>query len=134
MDPKNITLEITESLAVDEMEKAIKTLFAIRNLGCRVALDDFGTGYSALNHIRSLPINTIKIDKSFVSDMSKSNFSQAFVKTIADLADSLKMDVCVEGVEQSEQINMLEQYPINLAQGFFFDKPLTKEEFGKKYL
>ena len=134
VDPKNITLEITESLAVDEMEKAIKTLFAIRNLGCRVALDDFGTGYSALNHIRSLPINTIKIDKSFVSDMSKSNFSQAFVKTIADLADSLKMDVCVEGVEQSEQINMLEQYPINLAQGFFFDKPLTKEEFGKKYL
>ncbi|SDB35220.1 diguanylate cyclase (GGDEF) domain-containing protein [Pseudobutyrivibrio sp. YE44] len=134
VNPKNITFEITESLAVDDMDKAVKTLFAIRNLGCRVALDDFGTGYSALNHIRSLPINTIKIDKSFVSDMSKNNFSQAFVKTIADLADSLNMDICVEGVEKSEQMDMLEQLPINLAQGFFFDKPLTKEEFGQKYL
>ena len=112
----------------------VKILKAIRELGCRVALDDFGTGYSSLNHIRSMPIDTIKIDKAFVSEMDSDHFSEAFVKTISELADSLDVDVCVEGVEMDKQVDMIGKFSVNLAQGFFFDKPLSRGEFEKKYL
>ncbi len=134
IDPKSLTLEVTESLAINDMERMIKILEAIRALGCRVALDDFGTGYSSLNHIRSMPIDTIKIDRAFVSDMGSDHFSEAFVKTIAELADSLDVDVCVEGVEYDKQIDMIGKFSVNLAQGFYFDKPLTRDEFEKRYL
>ncbi|QFJ54361.1 bifunctional diguanylate cyclase/phosphodiesterase [Pseudobutyrivibrio xylanivorans] len=134
IEPKNLTLEITESIEVTEMDNVVNTLFKIRNLGVRVALDDFGTGFSSLNHIQKLPINTIKIGRSFVSDIDTNDFSKAFVKTISDLADSLHMDICVEGVEDSKHVDLLGDYAVNLAQGFFFDKPLTKEEFGEKYI
>lgn len=134
IDPRNLTLEVTESLAIDDMEWMVHILEAIRNLGCRVALDDFGTGYSSLNHIRSMPIDTIKIDKAFVSDMDSDCFSERFIKTIAELADSLDVDVCVEGVEMDKQIDMLGKFSVNLAQGYYFDKPLTKGEFEKKYV
>ena len=134
IDPKSLTLEVTESLAINDMERMVKILEAIRALGCRVALDDFGTGYSSLNHIRSMPIDTIKIDRAFVSDMGSDHFSEAFVKTIAELADSLDVDVCVEGVEYDKQIDMIGKFSVNLAQGFYFDKPLTRDEFEKRYL
>lgn len=134
INPRNLTLEVTESLAINDMEWMVKILKAIRELGCRVALDDFGTGYSSLNHIRSMPIDTIKIDKAFVSEMDSDHFSEAFVKTISELADSLDVDVCVEGVEIDKQIDMIGKFSVNLAQGFFFDKPLSRGEFEKKYL
>ena len=134
INPKNLTLEVTESLAINDMEWMVSILKAIRDLGCRVALDDFGTGYSSLNHIRSMPIDTIKIDKAFVSEMDSDHFSEAFVKTISELADSLDVDVCVEGVEMDKQIDMIGKFSVNLAQGFFFDKPLSRDEFEKKYL
>ncbi|MCR5581612.1 MAG: EAL domain-containing protein [Pseudobutyrivibrio sp.] len=134
INPNNLTLEVTESLAVNDIEWMVSILNAIRDLGCRVALDDFGTGYSSLNHIRSMPIDTIKIDKAFVTDMDSDHFSEAFVKTIAELADSLDVDVCVEGVEMDKQLNMLGKFSVNLAQGYYFDKPLGREEFEKKYI
>ena len=134
IDPQNLTLEVTESLAINDMERMIKLLDAIRAKGCRVALDDFGTGYSSLNYIRTMPLDTIKIDRAFVSDMNSDHFSEVFVKTISELADSLDVDVCVEGVEFDKQVDMIGKFSVNLAQGFFFDKPLTKEDFEKKYL
>ena len=134
INPKNLTFEVTESLAINDMEWMIKILSAIRELGCRVALDDFGTGYSSLNHIRSMPIDTIKIDRAFVSDMDSDNFSEAFIKTISELADSLDVDVCVEGVELDKQVDMIDKFSVNLAQGYYFDKPLERAEFEKKYL
>ncbi|WP_405375799.1 EAL domain-containing protein, partial [Pseudobutyrivibrio sp.] len=94
----------------------------------------FGTGYSSLNYIRTMPLDTIKIDRAFVSDMNSDHFSEVFVKTISELADSLDVDVCVEGVEFDKQVDMIGKFSVNLAQGFFFDKPLTKEDFEKKYL
>ena len=134
INPKNITFEVTESLAINDMDLMIKILSSIRKLGCRVALDDFGTGYSSLNYIRSMPIDTIKIDKTFVSDMSSDRFSEMFIKTIAQLADSLNVDVCVEGVEADEQVDMIGRFSVNLAQGYYFDKPLLRSDFEKKYL
>ena len=132
--PENLTLEIAESLELIEMDKLADTLSKIRALGCRIALDDFGAGTSSLNHLKNLPIDTIKIDRKFIVDMASDGFSQAFVKTVSQLADSLDVDVCVEGVEENKQVDMLGDFPVNLAQGFFFDKPLSKKEFEKKYL
>ncbi len=134
INPANVTFEVTESLAVNDMEWMTNILNSIKSLGCRVALDDFGTGYSSLNHIRTMPIDTIKIDKAFVSDMDSDNFSETFIKTISELADSLDMDVCVEGVEMDKQVDMIGKFSVNLAQGYYFDKPLKRAEFEKKYL
>ena len=134
VNPKNITFEVTESLAVNDMEWMVSILNSIKALGCRVALDDFGTGYSSLNHIRTMPIDTIKIDKAFVSDMDSDSFSETFIKTISELADSLDMDVCVEGVEMDKQVDMIGKFSVNLAQGYYFDRPLTRAEFEKKYI
>ena len=134
INPKNVTFEVTESLAVNDMNYMVKILTGIRKLGCRVALDDFGTGYSSLNYIKTMPIDTIKIDKAYVSDMDSDSFSEVFVKTISELAKSLNVDVCVEGVERDKQIEMLGKFSINLAQGYYFDEPLMRDEFEKKYL
>ncbi len=134
INPNNLTLEVTESLAINDMDRMVTILDAIRSRGCRVALDDFGTGYSSLNYIRTMPLDTIKIDRAFVSDMNSDHFSELFVKTISELADSLDVDVCVEGVEFDKQIDMIGKFSVNLAQGFFFDKPLSKDDFESKYL
>lgn len=134
LDPHNLTLEVTESLAINDMGRMVKILDNLRQLRCRVALDDFGTGYSSLNHIRSMPIDTIKIDKAFVQDMGANNFSETFVKTVAELAESLHMDVCVEGVEEEQQLFVISKFFVNVAQGYLFDKPLQADSFEKKYL
>lgn len=134
INPCNLTLEVTESLAINDLNRMKSVLSAIRAMGCRVALDDFGTGYSSLNHIRSLPIDTIKIDQCFVRDIDADEFSSTFVKTVSELADTLNMDVCVEGVEQSRQEEMMHNYRVNLIQGYYYDKPLPGDEFDKKYV
>lgn len=135
LNPHNLTVEITESLAINDMEKTNAILNAIRGLGCRIALDDFGTGYSSLNHIRSMPIDTVKIDRAFVKDMETDEYSMTFIKAISELAYALRMDVCVEGVEEEEQKELIERFDsINLIQGFIFDKPLKVEDFERKYL
>ena len=132
--PENLTLEVTEGLAINDMSRMKKILSEIRALGVRVALDDFGTGYSSLNHIREMPIDVIKIDRCFIIDIGKDEFSTAFVKMVAELAQTIGVHVCVEGVETKEQVDALKQTKIQLIQGFYFGKPLHKEEFDEKYL
>ncbi len=134
VDPQNITIEITDSYAVDDFDKIIATLNRIKALGCRVALDDFGKGYSSLRHMKDMPLDSIKIDRSVVSDMDNDKFSSIFVKSIAELADSLDVDVCLEGIEADKQVDIIGNYSLKLAQGFFFDKPLTKKEFESRYI
>lgn len=134
INPKNLTLEVVDDFGPGALPKAIKALDAARALGCRVALDNFGAENSALNDIKILPIDTIKIDKNYAQKIEGDVFAQSFVKTVSELANSVDVDVCVEGVEEDNQITMIGDYPINLVQGFFFDKPLSKEEFGKKYI
>lgn len=135
IDPHNLTLEVTESLAINDLDRMSFILMQIKSLGCRIALDDFGTGYSSLNHIRSMPIDTIKIDKCFIKDIGKDNFSDAFVHAVSELAGSLAMDVCVEGVEGVEQKTTLGSMDgVNIIQGYYYDKPLTGDDFESKYL
>lgn len=135
MKPENLTLEVTESLAINDLERMKKILGQIKELGARIALDDFGTGYSSLSHIRELPIDIIKIDRCFVTDIDKDGYAEAFVKMVAELADTIEVKVCVEGVEEESQLEKLrEMKKIHYIQGYYYDTPLTEEEFERKYL
>ena len=132
--PHNLTLEVTEGLAVNDMILMQEVLGAIKDMGVRVALDDFGTGYSSLNHIRSMPIDVIKIDRCFVQDIGEDLFSDAFVKSVSQLAEALHMNICVEGVEEERQCDVLGEMNVDMIQGYLFDKPLSAEDFEHKYL
>ena len=134
IQPANLTLEVTESLAINDMVRMKKIMAEIKSLGVRVALDDFGTGYSSLNHIREMPLDVIKIDRCFVMDIGKDEFSDAFVKMVSELANTIGVMVCVEGVEDKEQFEALKEKKIQLIQGFYFGKPMRAEEFEAKYL
>ena len=132
--PQNLRLEVTESLAINDMERMKKILGEIKELGITVALDDFGTGYSSLNHIRELPIDVIKIDRCFVEHIAEDEFSVAFVKMVAELARTIGVVVCVEGVEDQAQYEILSKLGIQLIQGFYFGKPMKVESFEKLFL
>ncbi len=134
INPRNLTLEVTESLAINDMERMKEILGKIRELGARIALDDFGTGYSSLNHIRQLPFDVIKIDQSFVKDLAEDSYSQAFVKMVTELADAIHVKVCVEGIETREQYDVVRKMPITMIQGYYFDKPMDAASFEEKYV
>lgn len=134
INPKNVTLEVTESLAINDMERMKKVLQKLKDLGVRVALDDFGTGYSSLNHIREMPIDVIKIDQCFVENLAEDEFAIAFVKMVSELARTLGVSVCVEGIEQRKQLDVLKDMNVNMIQGFYYGKPMPVKEFEKIYL
>ncbi len=134
INPHNLTLEVTESLAINDMERMKKILNQIRELGARIALDDFGTGYSSLNHIREIPLDVIKVDQSFVSDLTEDSYSQSFIKMVAELAGAIGVSICIEGIETREQYKVLEGMKVRLVQGYYFDRPMTREDFDKKYI
>lgn len=134
INPGNLRLEVTESLAINDMDRMKRILSEIRELGVGVALDDFGTGYSSLNHIREMPIDVIKIDKCFIQNVAKDDFSDAFVKMVAELAKTIGVKICVEGVEEEQQYTAIKEMGIDLVQGFYFGKPMPVEEFERDYL
>ena len=135
MRPENLTLEVTESLAINDIGRMKKVLSKIKELGALIALDDFGTGYSSLSHIRELPIDIIKIDRCFVIDLGKDDYAETFVRMVAELADTIGVRMCVEGVEYDEQLQILKDMKkVQYIQGYYYDKPLTEEAFEKKYL
>ena len=134
LKPTNLTLEVTESLAINDMARMKRVLAQIKQLGVWVALDDFGTGYSSLNHIRELPIDVIKIDRCFVVDIGKDDYSEVFVKMVSELADTIGVRMCVEGVEKDEQLDKLRQMKVQYIQGFYFNRPMRAIDFEEKYL
>lgn len=134
VNPANLTLEVTESLAINDMGRMKKILGEIKQLGVWVALDDFGTGYSSLNRIRELPIDIIKIDRCFIVDIGKDDFSEVFVKMVSELAETIGMHMCVEGVEETDQLEKLRDMKVQYIQGFYFGGSMRIEEFEKKYL
>ena len=134
VNPRNLTLEVTESLAINDMVRMKKILGNIKKLGVRIALDDFGTGYSSLNHIREIPLDVIKVDQTFVRDLEKDDYAQAFISMIGELAQALSVRICVEGIETEEQYKILEKMNIHMIQGYYFGKPMQKERFESLYL
>lgn len=133
IEPRYLTLEVTESLAINDMERMKKILDSIKALGVKIALDDFGTGYSSLNHIREIPFDMIKVDQSFVKELADDAYSQSFVKMVAELAETLGVNICVEGIETEAQYQVVRNMKVKYIQGYYFDRPMKCEDFEAKY-
>ena len=123
-----IWLELTESMVMGEVEEAIDLMLRLKGLGLRLSIDDFGTGYSSLSYLHRFPMDTLKVDKSFVGHMEQSSEDWEIVDTIIALGHKLGMDVVAEGVETLGQTMMLKQAYCEYGQGYFFSKPLSSEE------
>ncbi len=128
LDPGALKIEVTESVLMHDVQKSIHILHEIKQLGIKISIDDFGTGYSSLNYLRHLPIDYIKIDQSFVRDMTTNANDAAIVKTIVDLAHNLNYQLIAEGVETEEQLQFLTKLGCHYIQGYYFSKPLSDSD------
>ncbi len=126
--PEKLKLEITESAVMEDAEKAISILKQLKMLGVKLMIDDFGTGYSSLNYLHKFPIDTLKIDRSFVSTMEDGEDNSEIVNTIILMAKHLRLDVIAEGIETINQLYHLRQLRCESGQGFFFSKPVTDKQ------
>ncbi len=124
IDPSYLELEITETVAIEDVNYAIRTIENLKKFGILFSLDDFGTGYSSLNYLKQLPVDNLKIDKSFMEAVTVDNEDRKIVETIISLAQALNMLVVAEGVEQNEQEEMLKRMNCNKAQGFLYSRPV----------
>jgi diguanylate cyclase (GGDEF)-like protein len=131
LPPASLELEITESVVMDDSESGIRILRELRALGCRLALDDFGTGYSSLSHLRLLPLDTLKIDRSFVAGFASEKTNLPIVQAVIALAHSLGIEVTAEGIETVEQLEWLRDLKCDRAQGYYFARPLPAAELVK---
>ena len=134
LDPRLLKLEITESVVMESVESAAGTLEKLRALGVELSIDDFGTGYSSLSYLHRLPIDTLKIDRSFVSRMAQNNENTEIVRTIIMLAKTLGLGVIAEGVETKEQVELLRELGCKCVQGFLVSKPLDAESTDRLIL
>lgn len=128
VDPKQLELEITETMALDDLEYTINTLKSLKEVGVTFALDDFGTGYSSLNYLKSLPVDQLKIDKSFMDKVLENNCDKKIVETIITLAQALNLVVIAEGVENTEQAEFLKSVRCNKAQGYLYSRPIREKD------
>lgn len=136
IDCKRIFLEITETAVISDINKSIHVLLQLRKMGFKIALDDFGTGYSSLTYLQKLPIDIIKIDRSFINNINKDTKEFHVLKYMIDLAHHLNMRVVSEGIEIVEQQDMVKTYQSDLAQGYYYCKPMPIDqliEFMKSY-
>jgi EAL domain-containing protein (putative c-di-GMP-specific phosphodiesterase class I) len=130
-DPSWLRFEVTEGVLIEHSERVIETLTRQRALGSKISLDDFGTGYSSLSYLHRFPIDTIKIDKSFVQRMVEDQGSAEIVRATVHLAHNLGKDVVAEGVETAEQLSLLAQWGCDFAQGHYFSRAVPAEEAGR---
>jgi EAL domain-containing protein (putative c-di-GMP-specific phosphodiesterase class I) len=128
LDPKDLVLEITESVMMEDMELSIQRLAELKELGVRLAVDDFGTGYSSLNYIRRFPVDILKVDKSFVDGVNEGGEESALTAAIIELAGILKLRPVAEGIERADQLEKLLDLKCDLGQGYYFAKPLPLED------
>lgn len=128
IEPAQLDLEITESTAMFAIDKSIEILHKLKDLGVLISIDDFGTGYSSLSYLQKMPIDNLKIDRSFIKNIHNSENDKAFVKTIVTMAHTLGMKVIAEGVELEEQFVFLMDMHCEIAQGYLFSKPLPADD------
>lgn len=131
ISPRWLELEITESAVMTEPDRALDVLTRLSAMGLRIAIDDFGTGYSSLSYLKKLPVNTIKIDKSFVIGMARDANDAAIVHTSIELAHNLKLEVVAEGVESEETLRRLAELGCDVAQGNYISRPLSTDELAE---
>jgi EAL domain-containing protein (putative c-di-GMP-specific phosphodiesterase class I) len=129
LPPELLELELTESAIMSDVEDNIIRLQNLKDMGVTIAVDDFGTGYSSLSYLKKFPINTLKIDRSFIIDIADNENDEAIVKAIMVLAESMSLNVVAEGIETLEQLKILHAFNCGLIQGYYFSKPLINDDF-----
>ncbi len=128
---ERLMFEVTESAVVHDLERASETLLLLKSLGVQIALDDFGVGYSSLSYVQALPLDRLKIDRSFVMQIEQSRKSHAVVQTVVDLCNNLRLDCVVEGVETEGQRDLLRQIGCTKIQGYLYHRPMASEDAVK---
>jgi EAL domain-containing protein (putative c-di-GMP-specific phosphodiesterase class I) len=130
MEPKLLELEITESMVMRNPERMIAVLAKIKSLGVRLAIDDFGTGYSSLAQIKHFPVDTLKVDRSFIRNIPQDAEDKAITEAIIAMGKTLSLRVVAEGVETEDQMNFLKDHLCDEMQGYYFSKPIIPEKFA----
>ena len=131
--PGSLKLEVTEGLIMRNMEKTVETLQKLKDFGVTIAIDDFGTGYSSLSYLRRLPLDVLKIDRSFVQGIGTSAEDDAIVRAVISMAQSLGLSVTAEGIETDEQARLLREWSCQTGQGYLYSRPLPAEEFRELF-
>ena len=130
-DPTAILLEITEDGIMSDADAAARALWSLRSLGVKLAVDDFGTGYSSLVHLQQFPLNSVKIDRTFVAGLTRDRECDAIVNAVIDLSHALGLTVVGEGVESESQLQALRDLGCDYAQGFFFALPGSASQIAE---
>jgi diguanylate cyclase len=128
LSPERLTIEVTESTAISDRDSGFRALRELSEAGVRIAIDDFGTGYSSLDHLREMPADILKIDRSFVAGMAANSPDSALVAAAIAMGRALEMEVVAEGIETAEQMSDLRELGCPFGQGFLFARPLPPEE------
>jgi EAL domain-containing protein (putative c-di-GMP-specific phosphodiesterase class I) len=131
LDPKLLEVELTESVLMKRAESAASVLKTLRENGVQLAIDDFGTGYSSLSYLRKFPVDSLKIDQSFVRQITSSPDETSIVAAVISMGRSLKLRVVAEGVETQEELSFLQAHRCDEAQGYFFSRPVPPQQFAK---
>jgi EAL domain-containing protein (putative c-di-GMP-specific phosphodiesterase class I) len=129
LSPACLEIEITESTAMHDIERAIIRLNELADMGVGISIDDFGTGYSSLNYLKRMPLKKLKIDRSFVKDIKTDPDDRAIIRAVIAMAHNMRMRVVAEGVETDDQLAFLHETDCDEAQGFLFSRPLPAEKF-----
>ena len=129
LDPRYLEIELTESVLLQHAKSTVSVLSTLKSIGVRLAVDDFGTGYSSLSYLKSFPIDSLKIDQSFVHDITANTDDATIVSAVITMAKSLKKCVIAEGVETEEQMTFLQAHGCDEAQGYYFSKPVVAHQF-----
>jgi EAL domain-containing protein (putative c-di-GMP-specific phosphodiesterase class I) len=134
LEPENLVLEITESVLMDDIDVAVERLRELKDIGVSIAIDDFGTGYSSLAYLRQLPIDILKIDKTFVDAASAGNpGGDAILRAILDLGKGLELKTIAEGVEEASQANYLKNLGCDSAQGYLYARPMPPDDLSIRF-
>ena len=132
LEPEYLEIELTESMALVDIEATITKMTALRELGVGISMDDFGTGYSSLSYIQNLPIDELKLDKSFIDKISEDETTKNITTAMVYLAKTIGLTVVAEGVEKWEQFDLLKEMQCDLIQGYLFSKPVTADVFEEQ--
>jgi len=131
IDPCNLELELTETVLMQDAESAVQTLRALKAIGVQLAVDDFGVGYSSFSYLRKFPLDALKVDRSFINDISSNPDNAMILSALINIGKSLKHRVVGEGVETEEQLHFLQQEGCSEGQGYFFCRPIIAEKFAE---
>jgi len=131
LKPTCLELEITESLLAEDSQKIVDIINELKDMGISIALDDFGTGYSSLSYLKKFSFDIIKIDRAFVMDITNNDEDASLCRAIVAIAQALNMEVIGEGVEEADQLELLDAIGVDVIQGYYYSKPLKEDDFNE---